>query len=172
MEIEKSFEKIRSVTGTVSFPFLVVDILEQKLYMADKGGVVRTYPVSTSRNGIGNKEDSLKTPAGVHRICEKYGHNAPMGRIFRDPIDSGEDWPIDKPGDNLILSRILRLEGLEPGVNKGPGIDSFERYIYIHGTGNEGRIGSPWSNGCVCMKNRDVVELFDLIKEGAIVLIN
>ena len=80
------------------------------------------------------------TPPGVHRVCEKIGSGAPAGRIFRDRIDTGEDWPIGKPEENLILSRILRLEGLEQGLNKGKGIDSYERYIYIHGTNNEDRV--------------------------------
>ena len=72
----------------------------------------------------------------------------------------------------MILTRILRLEGLEEGVNRGPGIDSFERYIYIHGTNKERQIGAPMSNGCVCMKNNDVVALFNSVKEGTIVVID
>jgi lipoprotein-anchoring transpeptidase ErfK/SrfK len=128
--------------------------------------------VSTSKFGSGNKENSLMTPRGLHRIKEKYGHNAPIGRVFRDRIDTGEDWPIGIPGDNLILTRILRLEGLEPGINQGQGIDTFDRYIYIHGTNNESAIGTPASHGCVCMKNADIVELFDMVSEGTLVFID
>ena len=140
--------------------------------VVSKGNAVQEFSVSTSRFGIGNADGSFKTPPGVHRICEKIGAGAPAGRIFRDRIDTGEDWPIGKPGDNLILTRILRLEGLQQGINKGNGIDSYERYIYIHGTNNEDRIGRPISQGCVCMKNDDVIRLFDSIEEGAIVFIN
>jgi lipoprotein-anchoring transpeptidase ErfK/SrfK len=170
--LEDKFEKIKKVIGTIKFPLITVIVSEQKLYFVEKNGMMKIYPVSTSVNGMGNVDGSLKTPAGVHKICEKYGHNAPIGRIFRDRIDTGEDWPIDMPGENLILTRILRLEGLEDGINRGHGIDSYERYIYIHGSGNEQHIGTPWSHGCVCMKNADVVDLFELAEEGTIVLID
>jgi lipoprotein-anchoring transpeptidase ErfK/SrfK len=112
------------------------------------------------------------TPPGVHRVKEKYGHGVPVGRVFRDRLDTGDTWTIGEPGDNLILTRILRLEGLEDGINRGPGIDSYERYIYIHGTNNETSIGSPASHGCVCMTNKDVIELFDAVPEGTIVVID
>jgi len=166
--VRQSFEK---VLGKSPASYLLVDIARQRLTVIDHEKTLREYPVSTSKFGVGNAEGSFKTPLGVHRIAEKIGLGAPAGRIFRDRIDTGEDWPVGMPGENLILSRILRLEGLEPGVNKGAGIDSFERYIYIHGTGSEHAVGSPLSQGCVCMKNGDVIDLFDIVKEGAYVLI-
>ena len=83
--------------------------------------VVDRYVCSTSRFGTGNRENSLKTPLGIHRIKEKFGGGAPAGRIFRDREDTGMDWDHSQTGDNLILTRILRLEGLEEGINKGPG---------------------------------------------------
>jgi lipoprotein-anchoring transpeptidase ErfK/SrfK len=164
--------QIHKALGFVPGLFILVDTALQRLRVASKQSVVQEFPVSTSRFGIGNEEGSFKTPPGVHRICEKIGDGAPAGRIFRDRIDTGEDWPIGKQGDNLILTRILRLEGLQQGINKGKGIDSYERYIYIHGTNNEDRIGQPLSQGCVCMKNDDIIRLFDSIEEGTIVFIH
>ena len=151
--------------------FLVVSVEHQTLYVCENGAIVDRYNCSTSRFGTGNRENSLKTPPGIHRINEKYGAGAPPGRVFRDREDTGEDWDHSQTGDNLILTRILRLEGLEQGVNKGPGIDSYERYIYIHGTGREDLIGTPLSHGCVCMRNHDVARLFDEVGEGTLVYI-
>jgi hypothetical protein len=172
MNIAAATDCILRVTGTVPVRFLLVDTTLQALFMIENGAITRKYPVSTSRFGIGNRENSLMTPRGVHRIAEKFGHGAPVGRIFRDRLDTGETWNIGAPGENLVLTRVLRLEGLEDGVNRGPGIDSYERYIYIHGTSNEASIGRPASHGCVCMANDDVVELFDAAMEGTIVLID
>ena len=150
-------------------PFLVVSIERQKLFLCRYDTVAGCYDCSTSRFGNGNRENSLRTPLGIHRIKEKYGAGAPAGRVFRDREDTGEDWDHRQSGDNLILTRILRLEGLEPGVNKGEGIDSYERYIYIHGTGREDLIGRPLSHGCVCMRNRDVIELFEKVPELSLI---
>jgi lipoprotein-anchoring transpeptidase ErfK/SrfK len=175
MKIIQAQQRVRLVTGSIPARFLSVDVAEQSLTVIENGAAVKTYPVSTSRYGVGNRENSLMTPPGVHRVAEKYGHNAPLGRVFRDRLDTGRTWTIGEPGapdDNLILTRILRLEGLEDGINRGQGIDSYERYIYIHGTNNESSIGMPSSHGCVCMTNRDVVELFDATAEGTIVLID
>jgi UDP-N-acetylmuramate--alanine ligase len=164
--------RLLKVLGAVPDRYIVVDTARQRLSVIHNENAEQEFPVSTSRFGIGNKEGSFKTPPGVHRVCGKIGAGAPVGRIFRDRIDTGDNWPIGKQGENLILSRVLRLEGLEQGVNKGKGIDSLERYIYIHGTNNEDRIGRPLSQGCVCMKNDDVVRVFDSVEEGTIVLID
>lgn len=151
--------------------FLVVSIETQTLFVCKNGAVVIRYDASTSRFGNGNRENSLKTPLGFHRIKEKFGSDAPAGRIFRDREDTGMDWDHRQTGDNLILTRILRLEGLERGINKGAGMDSYERYIYIHGTGREDLVGSPLSHGCVCLRNHDIIELYDTVKEGTLVYI-
>jgi UDP-N-acetylmuramate--alanine ligase len=103
---------------------------------------------------------------------EKFGAGAPAGRVFRDREDTGEEWDHSQSGDNLILTRILRMEGLEQGINKGPGVDSFERYIYIHGTGREDLIGTPLSHGCVCLRNLDIIRLFDKVRKGTLVYID
>ncbi len=152
--------------------YLVVSIETQMLFVCTSGTVIERYPCSTSRFGNGNRENSLKTPLGIHRIKEKYGAGAPPGRVFRDREDTGEDWDHKQNGDNLILTRILRLEGLEEGINRGPGVDSYERYIYIHGTGREDLVGTPLSHGCVCLRNLDVIRLFDTVPEGTLVYID
>jgi UDP-N-acetylmuramate--alanine ligase len=152
--------------------FLVVSIETQTLLVCMNETVVERYDASTSRFGNGNRENSLKTPLGVHRIREKFGAGAPAGRVFTDREDTGIDWDHSQTGENLILTRILRLEGLEEGINKGAGVDSYERYIYIHGTGREDLIGTPLSHGCVCLRNLDIVRLFDMVKEGTLVYID
>jgi len=166
------YAKIRKRLLNDGDQYLVVSIEKQSLFVCSSGMVVERYDCSTSRFGNGNRENSLKTPLGLHRIREKYGADAPAGRVFRDREDTGEDWDHSQVGDNLILTRILRLEGLEEGVNKGAGIDSYERYIYIHGTGREDLIGTPLSHGCVCLRNNDVVQLFDAVSEGTLVYID
>lgn len=156
-------------------PSIKVVVSEQRLYLFDGARVIKTYPVSTSKNGTGNQEGSYQTPLGRHVIVKKIGKNARLNTIFIDRKDTGRVAEIDfsqkgASGD-LITSRILWLGGLEPGLNRGSGIDSYKRFIYIHGTANEGLIGQPASNGCVRMKNEDVAELFDLVNEKTPVLI-
>jgi lipoprotein-anchoring transpeptidase ErfK/SrfK len=170
-DINTVLNRFQLLFGTAPSTFLHVRISQQRLYVIQDSIATKEYPVSTSRFGVGNREGSLMTPPGVHRVREKYGAGAPLGRVFRDRLDTGEDWPIGTPGENLILTRILRLEGCEEGINKGEGIDSYERYIYIHGTNNERLIGERASHGCVCMTNADIVELFDAIPEGTLVYI-
>ncbi len=152
--------------------YLVASIETQTLLACKNNTIIDRFDISTSRFGNGNRENSLKTPLGVHRIKEKFGSGAPAGRIFKDREDTGTDWDHKLNGDNLILTRILRLEGLEEGVNKGSGVDSYERYIYIHGTGREDLIGSPLSHGCVCLRNLDVIRLFEMVKEGTVVYLD
>ena len=166
------YEKLRKFLIDPRELFLVVSIEKQTLFVCANDAIVERYGASTSRFGIGNRENSLKTPVGLHRIREKYGAGAPAGRIFRDREDTGEDWDHSLNGDNLILTRILRLEGLEEGINKGAGVDSYERYIYIHGTGREDLIGTPLSHGCVVLRNQDVIRLFDAVGEGTLVYID
>ncbi len=166
------YRKLRNFLTDPRELYLVVSIETQTLLVCSNDAIVERYDASTSRFGNGNRENSLKTPLGVHRIKEKFGAGAPAGRVFRDREDQGEEWDHTTTGDNLILTRILRLEGLEEGINKGPGVDSYERYIYIHGTGREDLIGTPLSHGCVCLRNLDVIRLFDTVKEGTLVYID
>jgi UDP-N-acetylmuramate--alanine ligase len=166
------YEKLRKFLTDPRELFLVVSIETQTLLVCVNDTIVERYDASSSRFGNGNRENSRKTPLGVHRIRQKIGSGAPAGRIFKDRIDTGVDWDQRSTEDNLILTRILRLEGLEEGINKGSGLDSYERYIYIHGTNREDLIGTPLSHGCVCLRNLDIIRLFETVKEGTLVYID
>lgn len=168
-EIDKRLKKI---TGDIPDILLYVNAQSQSLSLVNNQIISSVYLISTSKYGTGSQKDSFKTPLGIHRIVEKIGAGAPPGRIFRDRKDTGNDWHNEITDENLILTRILRLEGLEPAVNRGEGIDSFERYIYIHGTNREELIGTPMSHGCICMKNKDIIGLFDTVPENTIVIID
>ena len=145
-----------------------ISITSQELRLIRDGKALNTYLISTGKNGVGSTEDSGKTPLGEHQICEKIGDHAPVGTIFQSRKDTGAVWHKDDHGpENLILTRILRLQGCEEGVNKGSGIDSYNRYIYIHGTNREEALGKePVSHGCILMSNSDIQSYFNQISEG------
>lgn len=142
-----------------------VDISEQTLFLFDGDSLIRKYPVSTSRYGTGNRMESLKTPLGWHRVRQKIGGGEPLGAIFVSRQSTGKQAAIftdsTDVSEDLILTRILWLEGCEPGLNQGGNNDTGRRYIYIHGTQEEGLIGQPASRGCIRMRNRDIIDLFD-----------
>jgi lipoprotein-anchoring transpeptidase ErfK/SrfK len=143
---------------------LCVSVSAQRLDMVgDDGRVTRSFPVSTAKNGTGSEPDSHKTPLGWHRICQKIGEHADSGTHFIGRKPTGRIWKSTDPVEekNLVLTRILWLDG-EEDHNK----TSKDRYIYIHGTNREDLIGTPASAGCVCLKNADVIELYDLIPVG------
>ena len=142
-----------------------ISVRNQLLTLRDDETPVRTYPVSTSRFGIGTGKGSLKTPIGRFRVAEKIGREMPTGTIFqsRVPLKPGDPLP---PTDDLVMSRILWLDGLDED-----NANTRERFIYIHGTKNEAKIGSPASCGCIRMRNADVVELFDLVDPDTPVII-
>jgi UDP-N-acetylmuramate--alanine ligase len=144
----------------------VVDVERQRLSLLDSGRVTAAYPVSTAEAGIGAEEGSLRTPPGWHRIQALIGAGSPNGAVFESRLATGEVWSGEPRADDLILTRILTLEGMEDGVNRGPGRDSLERYIYIHGTNHEAALGAPASHGCVRMANADVVDLFERLSDG------
>lgn len=156
---------------------IVVDISEQQLYLHEGNkphtyNMVKSYPVSTSKYGIGSQAGSNKTPLGRHHIEKKIGDGAPPGMIFKGRQNTGKIAKIDAEGTkDLVTTRIMWLKGLEPGKNSGRGIDSYQRYIYIHGTAEEYKIGQPASHGCVRMYNSDVIDLFNRVKEGTEVYI-
>jgi len=152
--------------------FVFVDTTAQTLtYYAEAENAV-VFGASTSQFGIGNAEGSYKTPRGLHKIVEKIGGDAPRGTIFSSRENTGVIWTEGMEDENQVLSRILRLQGLEPGVNAGPQIDSYERYIYIHGTNKEDKIGTPFSHGCVCMRNDDIITLYNMVDVGTYVFID
>lgn len=128
----------------------------------DKGAPVARYPVSTSKFGLGDRPGSNQTPVGSLRIRKKIGDGAPIGTVFKTRRPTGEVLPVDAPGRDPIVTRILWLEGLEPRNR-----NAYGRYIYIHGTPEERNIGVPVSYGCIRMRSRDVVELFDRVGTGA-----
>jgi lipoprotein-anchoring transpeptidase ErfK/SrfK len=140
---------------------LEISIRDQTLVLRRGGEVVRSYPISTSRFGLGTKEGSKKTPLGRFRIAEKIGAGVPSGTVFhaRVPLTPEDELP---ETEDLITSRILWLDGIET-----ENLNTKQRYIYIHGTKHEDRIGRPDSHGCIRMRNADVIELFDLVHEGA-----
>jgi hypothetical protein len=168
-ELQKRLELI---LNNIPNAFVFINIKSQLLSLIKNSMISEKYPISTSRFGTGNKEGSFKTPLGIHRIIEKIGDGAPSGRIFKSRKDTGENWQKQENEENMILTRILRLEGLEPDVNKGGDVDSYKRYIYIHGTNLEDQIGMPASHGCICMKSKDIINLFEKVGEGTIVIIN
>ena len=160
--------------------WILVLISEQKLYLMKGKESVKEYPVSTGKNGAGFVDGSFQTPLGIHRICEKIGDGLPIGAVLKGRKFTGEIAEIEKrpvaTGKDLITTRILWLEGLEEGKNKGYDekgrlVDTKKRYIYIHGTNEEGLIGTPVSHGCIRMQNKDVIELFNVIENGVVVLI-
>jgi lipoprotein-anchoring transpeptidase ErfK/SrfK len=131
--------------------------------------LVKAFRCSTSKFGVGETANSNKTPRGLHRIAEKIGGGWPAGTVFTSRQVTGFVW--DGKPTASITTRILWLEGLEPGLNRGGNVDSHARYIYIHGTGNETTLGRPDSHGCVHLAAADLIPLYDLVPEGTLVWI-
>lgn len=140
---------------------IVVSMDDQLLRVMAGKRCLRKFVVSTSAKGMGCTPDSLCTPTGNFRICEKIGADEPLGTIFRARVPVGQWQPGESPDDDLILTRILRLDGLEPA-----NANTLARCIYIHGTNREDLLGQPASHGCVRLANRDMIELFDLASVG------
>ena len=153
---------------------VLIDLANQELTIKTPYSS-KTYPISSSAYGIGNVRNSLKTPLGAHVISEKIGKGAKICSVFKARKFTGEVVePITERIDikeDVITTRILWLDGLEKGRNKGGNVDSKSRYIYIHGTAEEGLIGEPASLGCIRMKNMDVIKLFNRVRKGTQVLI-
>ncbi len=141
---------------------VVVSIPEQRLVVLDQGAPIASYPVSTSKFAIGDAPGSRGTPLGELEVAQKIGGGAPLGAVFKDRRRTGEVLVPDAPGRDPIVSRILWLRGLEP-----QNANAFGRYIYIHGTAEERNIGRPASYGCVRMRSRDVIQLYDIVGNGA-----
>jgi hypothetical protein len=156
---------------------LAVRISTATLQFYRDGSLVRSYGVSTSRRPASNLKNSLGTPRGLHEIAERIGGGQPPGMVFKSRIPTGRHFSevaaidSDRAENNLITSRILWLRGLEPGVNRGGDVDTYERYVYIHGTNHEDRIGAPLSSGCVLMRNLEIMELYEEVRRGDLVWI-
>ncbi len=155
---------------------IVIVAKEQALYLLHNGIPVEKHIISTSEFGIGNQAGSNKTPVGVHIVTEKFGTNAKIGTIFKARVNTGKIAKIltkkgQRSNADNVTSRILWLSGLEKGINKGGRVDSHSRYIYIHGTDEEGRLGTPASHGCIRMKNQAVINLYKKIPLKTLVVI-
>jgi L,D-transpeptidase YbiS len=143
-----------------------ISIRDQRLTLLEGEMPIRDYPVSTSQFGIGTEAGSMKTPTGRFRVAEKIGGGLPSDAVFQSRV-------LLKPGDplpptkDLVMSRILWLDGLDDH-----NANTHDRFIYIHGTKHENKIGTPASHGCIRMRNSDIVELFELVDEGAQVIID
>ena len=166
----------RSVTEFLSEPALtlksiVINIARQQLVLHGhaKGGV-KIYPVSTAKNGAGERNGSFCTPRGRHIIRARIGAGCPENTVFVGRRPTGELYTPELgekfPGRDWILTRILWLSGCEPGFNRLGEVDTMRRYIYIHGSPDCVELGVPGSIGCIRMRNSDVVELFDLVEPG------
>lgn len=149
-----------------------VTVDEQMFRIVRDGQIVWQAQCATAAAGTGSQMNSYKTPLGWHSVKKKIGGDAPLGQVFRSAKATKEIW---KPGqatkEDLVLTRVLWLTGEEPGKNLGGSVDSYSRYIYIHGTNEEEKIGTPSSHGCVRLRNADVIEAYNLIPEGTRVLI-
>lgn len=149
-----------------------ISIKHQELRLIDNGQRVTRYPCSTAKAGTGSKQDSGKTPLGWHRIGAKIGDNLPAGAVLKDRQWTGQVWAAGQgTQEDLILSRILRLEGLQDGKNRGGNVDSWNRYIYIHGTNQIDTLGRAASGGCIRLDPQDVIDLYGRVDEGCCVLI-
>ena len=145
---------------------IVISTRDQKLALLDRGTLLATYPVSTSKFGLGDRPGSRFTPLGQLQIAEKIGDNAPPGAVFKDRRRTGEIVLANSLGRDPIVTRILWLRGLE-----SQNAHAFARDIYIHGTPEEWRIGSPASYGCIRMRSSDVAQLYNIVGIGAAVTI-
>ncbi len=166
---------VRHYPFAAHLPLALIVPPQQRLYVVRHFKNDTVYPVSLSRFGLGNLDDSLRTPYGVHRVADKIGDGQPLHTRFIGRRTTGERAPptrrSDSAANDAICTRILRLEGLEPGINRGGFMDSYSRYIYIHGTPHERHIGRSASVGCIRMRNADVVRLFDTVEIDSLIYI-
>ena len=142
---------------------IVIDVARQALLLPDG----RRYPVSTAKNGLGEKNGSFCTPRGRHIVRAKIGAGQPLGAVFVRRRPTGEIWSPELhakyPGRDWMLTRILWLSGREVGRNRLGDVDTMRRMIYIHGAPDSAEMGRPGSHGCIRMRNADVAELFELV---------
>ena len=139
-----------------------ISVPEQRMALYRDGQRIREYPVSTSKFGLGDQPNSNRTPLGAMQVAEKFGDGAPPGAVFKDRRPTGEIVAVNSPGRDPIVSRILWLKGTE-----AQNANAYGRYIYIHGTPEERNIGTAASYGCVRMRSRDVIDLYNIVGRGA-----
>lgn len=155
---------------------ILVDATTQELLLLEAGQVAGRWVISTAEAGLGSRKGSNQTPLGVHRLAQKIGDGAPLGTVFKARQNTRRvakilTAPGARSGEDNVTTRVMWLDGLEPGLNKGGEVDSYQRYIYIHGTDEEGRLGAPASHGCIRMRNQDVADLYERVHEDTLVVI-
>lgn len=143
---------------------VIISVKDQKLMLMENGTKLATYPVSTSKFGLGDAWGRMTTPLGFLQVAEKIGDHAPVGAVFRNRRFTGEILKPNAPGRDPVITRIIWLRGLQAS-----NAHAFSRCIYIHGTPEERTIGRPASYGCIRMKSRDVAALYAQLPLGAIV---
>lgn len=160
-----AYEEVKAKFGVEKEPILIVNGGEQKLYVVNedyKFNIWRAYDISTSKLGFSNITGSFKTPTGIHRIADKYGHEFPLGTLFSGH-NTGKVIKIDYFGTGKVdmTGRVMQLEGCEE-----KNMNTFSREVYIHGASSEGLIGTPASHGCIRMRNKEIIELYDMVNLG------
>ncbi|MCX6948798.1 MAG: L,D-transpeptidase [Opitutae bacterium] len=153
---------------------MTVSIAQQLLGFYRDEALIQSYIISTSLRPPSNRKDSRGTPRGLHEIAERIGAGALPGTVFKGRVNLGQHFNElsgEEHTKNLITSRILWLRGREPGVNAGGEVDSYERYIYMHGTNHEEKLGTPFSGGCIEMRNLEIIALFEEIRAGDLIWI-
>jgi len=142
---------------------IFVDISNQNLFLFDEYKIIEKFRISSSIYGEGNEEGSNKTPLGAHYIREYFGKDVDIFTIFKNRVPTSHKAKLlpreQKSEEDIITTRILWLDGLEEGFNKGANLDTYKRYIYIHGTNEEELIGQKASHGCIRMTNSDIIKL-------------
>lgn len=155
---------------------IVIDLPSQVLYLMSEQEKLASYPISSAKAGLGERKDSGQTPRGKHIIRAKIGDKAPLNTVFVGRRPTGEIYSPalaeQYPDRDWILTRILWLSGLEPGVNRLGEVDTMQRYIYIHGTPDDTPLSVPLSHGCIRMHGRDVIDLFDRVSIGTLVYLS
>ncbi len=175
--LERIKEKCAALGLKPTSRLITVSIAQQLLGFYRDGCLVKSHVISTSLRPPSNLKDSLGTPRGLHESAEKIGAGQPPGIVFKARVATGKHFSelgSDEQARNLITTRILRLRGLEPGHNAGTNsagqvVDTFDRYVYIHGTNHEDRLGQPFSAGCVEMSNLGILELFEEVRNRDLV---
>lgn len=166
---------INKYGDTPSGKVIIIDTSTQLLQLYQSGQCLQSWDISSASRGVGNTMNSLQTPLGAHRIAKKIGAQCPPQTIFKGRQDTGQQARIITEAcssdEDLVTSRILWLKGIEAGLNLHGEVDTYNRYIYIHGTPEEGLIGQVASHGCIRMRNNDIITLFDLVENETLVYI-
>ena len=166
---ERAKEKCAALGRKSPERLIAVSIAQQRLLFYENSVLRKAYVVSTSLRPPSNVQDSLGTPRGLHEIAEKIGAGQPPGIVFKNRVATGSHFrelSAEENARNLITTRILWLRGLEPGQNAGGNVDTYSRYVYIHGTNHEENLGTPASAGCVQMNNVEIAEFYEQVRSG------